>query len=240
MYVPYVWSDSSDLSAENFNHLETQYSEMKALIDAPGHIYMHDTRYYEQATADITFYSPTYMGDVALVNTSKLDDLTQSQLIQASMPIGAIMAWNATSDPVPNNWQICDGKRYGSVTTPNLIGKFVVGSGLAFASDTVGGSMVLTPTATTYLDYMALTINQIPAHQHLFHDKYASGALSGFVKEGTTSAASTDLIWDAAENTSSPDAGYNGTHGHDGSTVTISQIDKRPPWYSLYFIMKVS
>jgi|688.fasta_scaffold36770_2 hypothetical protein len=44
-----------------------------------------------------------------------------------SIPIGGIIMWFNAVPPDTNHWGLCDGTTYGSVLSPNLVDKFILG-----------------------------------------------------------------------------------------------------------------
>lgn len=67
------------------------------------------------------------------------------------IPIGAIIIWNGTVDNIPASWQLCDGTN----GTPDLRGRFILGSSYSHAVGSTGGSETVT-----------LTVDQMPSHSH--------------------------------------------------------------------------
>jgi microcystin-dependent protein len=79
------------------------------------------------------------------------------QYVDSSMPIGAIIAYGGSSAPA--GWHICNGTAHGSsalqailgsANTPDLSGRFIVGSGTGYNPGATGGvaSNTLTPAQT--------------------------------------------------------------------------------------------
>lgn len=228
VYTKVTWDATTLRSGRNMVHLETQYSEMKTLIDA----HTHDARYYPKALADLTFYSLTYMAEVAMPDADTLDGTHASGLVSNTMPIGAIMWWSGTDGNVPTNWHVCDGTTVGAITTPDLRGKFIIGAGDTYDPGDSGGAESLTPTATLTIATHALTADEMPNHTHSITDYYNIG-VNGPGAGGADGTGTTNRT------TGNP-ATYGTAHGHSGSTITISQIDKRPRWKALFLIEKVS
>jgi len=68
--------------------------------------------------------------------------------------------WSGADNAVPSNWALCNG----SNGTPNLVDRFIVGRGSAYAQGTQGGSATKTLTATN-----------LPSHTHTDGTLAASG-----------------------------------------------------------------
>lgn len=77
----------------------------------------------------------------------------------ASIPTGGIIIWSGAT--VPDGWALCDGTN----GTPDLRGRFVLGSSDSHALGSTGGSEEVT-----------LTARQLPPH---FHDLEKVSSLSG-------------------------------------------------------------
>lgn len=78
--------------------------------------------------------------------------VTASEFIgNGIVPVGGIIIWSGTSDQLPSNWKICDG----SNGTPDLRGRFVIGTSANYNKDAKGGSSTVT-----------LSVNHMPAHTH--------------------------------------------------------------------------
>ena len=76
---------------------------------------------------------------VNLVNPSSNQDAATKLYVDiTSFPIGGIVMWSGAGVTLPSNWKLCDGTTYGSVTTPDLRSRFVIGATAVGASG--GGS----------------------------------------------------------------------------------------------------
>ena len=125
------------------------------------------------------------------------------------LPEGSVIIW--TKSAIPNGWIICDGTR----NTPDLRGRFVLGSNNPEAIKNTGG----TPEVT-------LTIDQIPSHRHRI-EKY-NICMDGcknwgrrYIKQGD------DVDNPSAETIQSRATGGSKPHSN------------MPPYMILIYIMKV-
>jgi hypothetical protein len=65
---------------------------------------------------------------IQLLNPTNAQDAATKSYVDTSIPIGGIIMWSGAGFTLPSNWKLCDGTTYGSVVTPNLIGRFVKGA----------------------------------------------------------------------------------------------------------------
>jgi hypothetical protein len=56
--------------------------------------------------------------------------------INGVVPVGGIILWSGAADAIPRHWALCDGNN----NTPNLLDRFVMAAGGAFAVDATGGT----------------------------------------------------------------------------------------------------
>lgn len=121
----------------------------------------------------------------------------------SGVPTGAIIMWHGSLASVPTGWAPCDGGTYskvdgsGSIATPDLRDRFIIGATLTYAQGSSGGSAAGTTTGasgslsltvssdgdhnhTGTTDGHTLTAGEIAAHSHkMFANVGLSGASSG-------------------------------------------------------------
>jgi predicted acyltransferase (DUF342 family) len=131
-------------------------------------------------------------------------------------PIGGIIMWSGTLDGSSptgyTNWKLCDGSIYGSITTPNLKSRFIVGYDPNVAAYNMIGNTGGTESVT-------LGIDEIPAHTHSF--KYGNN------ERGGTATNSSNLEHTGDSKTTSSNGG-GGSH------------ENRPPYYTMAYIMRIN
>ena len=197
-----------------------------------------------QATGTVTAGTATISGTVQAEQLTSTDDANISGTCTAgdfvgngTIPIGGIIMWSGTNAAVPSNWNLCDGTN----GTPNLIDKFVVGRGSAYAADTTGGSAdAIVPTHT----HTATG----GSHGHpVRHSTQTSGAVladaaGGYILDSTG-------VQDFAANNSTPGSTSGDQIGQSGSlsltaaapagssSVTNANL---PPYYAIAYIMRIS
>ena len=64
---------------------------------------------------------------VNLANPTSDQDAATRNYVNTSIPIGGIIMWSGNGVTLPSNWKLCDGQTYGSVTTPDLRSRVVMG-----------------------------------------------------------------------------------------------------------------
>lgn len=178
-------------------------------------------------------------------------NLTVSVLQGLILPVGMIMMWHGTLGSIPAGWQVCDG----TVGTPNLMDKFVIGAGNTYSWTNTGGTTSYVSGAagshTHNIQPTVLAITDIPAHTHKLWALSGSGSygeVQGFGNNNdnviagdggspkgyiTTNFNGTQLV----EST-----GGGGGHAHTADNVgdhTHTVENVLPPYYALFFIMRV-
>ena len=141
-----------------------------------------------------------------------------------TVPVGGIIIW--TKDTLPDNehWAICDGAN----GTPDLRARFVVGvnpnaSGrFTYKKDDTGGAETVT-----------LTEAQMPSHRHYYVGDDQLQGIESFY-DCSTRLSSTDKPYDADSKLSGNSAVYKTSATGGGKSH-----ENRPPYYALYYIMRI-
>ncbi len=157
--------------------------------------------------------------------------------VDIAVPVGGIIMWSGPSSDVPDGWAICNGQRVSgmkngqSVTfqTPDLRDRFIVGAGHDYNLGATGGANTVTLTAAQ---------SGLPEHVHNMehthgvtlkgkeliggeHNVFRSGASGPSKNEQRTGASS--------KTNTGPNAARNASAAHEN----------RPPYYALFYIMRV-
>ena len=148
----------------------------------------------------------------------------------SALPRGSIIIW--TSKDIPNGWAICDGTN----GTPDLRDRFIVGAGNTYALNATGGESTVT-----------LTDNQVGNHYHAwgFHNNDNQGTFlstGGSLKNYPLASGTQGAYWnghDGGANHGEPTDNLNLITSLGVSTSTPSAHENRPPFYSVYYIMKI-
>lgn len=137
------------------------------------------------------------------------------------IPIGGIIAWSGQT--IPDGWAICDGNQ----GTPNLSGKFIMGSGNGHSLGDTGGQEEVT-----------LTTNNMPSHKHTFKDYY-------FAESSKKAKGNWDIL-NTNSNVGSNDTDYDNDHvmyyKHDTEEAGQSNptpVSTMPPYAVLIYIMRI-
>ena len=167
------------------------------------------------------------------------------QAPDSGLSIGSIIMWYGQQSTIPEGWHICDGTN----GTPNLKGKFVLGA--TGDNGTYGFKAVGGETGHT------LTVNEMPSHSH------GSGSLK--TNSASEYSSSTTNTWRASNQGTIGKVGYlqaptdtntryvaapltvtsSGSHTHaisgsTGSNGSSQPHNNMPPYYALYYIMKIA
>lgn len=182
--------------------------------------------------------------------------VTASQsALNSPIPSGIIAMWSGSLLSVPSGWLLCDG----TAGTPNLIDRFIVGAGSAYAVSATGGSTGTSAAGghthtevaagshnhTGVVGNTALTLDQMPSHTHSTAIKFETDIAGGGTRDGLVTSTFTS---DGTSSYTTTSAGSGDAHNHtidtDGShSHTINAVGDHshtvtPPYYALAYIMK--
>ena len=136
--------------------------------------------------------------------------------MQASFIAGMIILWSGSSGSIPTGWLLCDG----TLSTPNLQDRFVVGAGSTYAVNATGGTADAVVVTHTHVATDA-------GHTHTTTAFGAAGtALSGGAGSNTASGALTSSTGFASVTNAVPAGSVSGTN------------QNLPPYWALCYIMK--
>ena len=191
-------------------------------------------------------------GDVALDAGRKVT-VGGSEVVP--VPVGGVIMWTKTTPPEGGSWSgyksahwaICNGQN----GTPDLRGRFVVGAN----NDTTGKKSDFStyspdPNSTTKTGgSQSVTLNesQMPVHSHYYlqdrdagpgedssYYSYNYGSMSSYssICTGWSSYSGSGSIWQTGT------AGGNSKVTAKGTST--SSHENRPPYYALYYIMRIN
>lgn len=136
-----------------------------------------------------------------------------------SIPSGVVVSWYGDKANVPSGWAICDGTN----GTPDLRDRFIVGAGNSYSLKATGGA-----------NTVSLTADQNGAHSHSgtassSQQTVVPGDDFGFNRLGDAALAGGNTAkWGTVNITLTT-----------GSSGKGAAHENRPPYYALYFIMKL-
>lgn len=201
-------------------------------------LYCDGTNVYAQQTMAPT--PPAGDSSQAIATTS---------FVNSYLPVGMIVMWSGSIASIPSGWALCDG----SLGTPNLRDRFVVGAGSTYPVGTTGGSANATLVAHTHTvtasgsgstggaGSHSHSIND-PGHSHTTISTAEPGGSAGAQPsgprvQGYTGGAGTGIsINGVGDHTHSVSVSVSGTTSSSGSSATDANL---PPYYALAYIMKI-
>lgn len=133
----------------------------------------------------------------------------------SSVPAGSIIPWYGNLANIPDGFALCDGTN----GTPDLRDRFLVGAGYSYTLGNTGGE-----------NSHQLTVAEMPSHQHDsgWGEHTNLGSLFGF----------SDYL--AGSRGGSGKSDRDNTGLLTSSTGGNQPHENRPPYYALYYIMKLS
>lgn len=148
---------------------------------------------------------------------------------------GMIIMWHGAVGSIPSGWALCNGAN----GTPNLLDRFIVGAGSGYGWTATGGAATTTHYHGGAVQGTVLNESQIPSHAHALHQ---GGGSSGPRQAGAVdSSANGDYSWTGPRIGSTPSTHFTGgnqPHYH-GLNIDGATTDNRPPFYALFYIMKL-
>jgi hypothetical protein len=147
---------------------------------------------------------------------------SQSDAQKHMLPKGSILMWSGSEADIPEGFALCDGSK----ATPDLRGRFVIGSSSTYSIGSRGGSITHSHTVTVHGHQ--LTVAEMPSHAHGVLHALFQGSIWRVCDKGSR-------MFDRTSSTSGTSGG-NQAHSHRSSCATVSHI---PPYYAICYVMKV-
>lgn len=183
-------------------------------------------------------------------DSDMLDGLHVGDIATGGIFVGAIMMWAGTlggtdghrpmvSGSPNEDWHICNGDLVGSVQTPDLRDRFPVGAGSTYNVGTTGGK-----ASNNFSHRHAGTDLAVATSSNHTHVISSSGSHSHTTGVQTVQSGSgvnlTIPVASGGAHTHSPGNAGAHTHTLSGNTAYAGDsVDLRPPFYGVFFIMKV-
>ncbi len=199
-------------------------------------------------------------GAATITGTATLGTVSASSLTAGSItasgtisgygtiPLGGIILWSGST--VPAGWALCDGSTQNGRVTPDLRGRFVLGSGSGsgLTARTLGG--------TGGEESHVLTTNEIPSHLHSVNPPSTSTssdthshAINGAYASGVQGAGSAtgDAVLRNDDGIAYTESTSSDSHSHtvdiaafnSASTGGGAAHNTMPPFYVLAYIIRV-
>lgn len=190
-------------------------------------------------TAAVSAASANVSGDIQVAgNVGTAQDLTQGW--SSLVPRGAIIMWHGTE--LPPGWALCNGDH----GTPDLRSRFIVGA----SPQSPGSGLSAYELGNNETDYrskgkggaehVTLTPNEMPWHDHgwSYHDPGHSHGVQALSEHHTDNDDDSLAVWAPSGGTSTAPSGTGMTFTHSGEGGG-GHHENRPPYYALYYIMKL-
>jgi microcystin-dependent protein len=168
-------------------------------------------------------------------NLALVADMDGNLQTTAAVPLGAIIMWCGKSSNVPTGWALCNGQTVNlnlpngssvSCKTPDLTGRFVVGTGISDTTSslsTANGQVISEEHPFGKYDgeeFHALSVTEMPPHNHLVNNTLGSGGSGNFGGGGSYT-----LVGETS----------GSTGGYQGNVIPHNNM---PPFYALAYIIK--
>ena len=144
--------------------------------------------------------------------------LQTAPVVTPSLPTGAIILWSGSLGSIPSGYTICDG----TLGTPDLRDRFIIGAGSSYAVAATGGSADAVVVSHTH----TATVTD-PTHTHTMFD---AGFTGGGGANGYAGGSG-----GSTKGTNAASTGISVTNASTGVSGTGANL---PPYYALAYIMK--
>ena len=172
----------------------------------------------------------TVSGDATVSgNATVTGSLTVGGTQVISVPVGGIIMWTKPQLPDNEHWAICDGDKHNGVPTPDLRGRFIVGAS-PDGKPGAGADQVYSVGNNGGKSFHQLTADELPKHTHevVAHYHYVLSRADGdHDRAFSTQTPNTPLLSYDKTNWAWPNATSEKAH------------ENRPPYYALYYIMRI-
>lgn len=181
----------------------------------------------KQKTATVKIYKTGESTPIISLDVKRLS----KEVSASSVPSGTILPWYGALGNIPVGYALCNG----SNGTPDLRNRFLVGAGSDYNLGNTGGANNVT-----------LTTAQMPSHTHSGGTNYAGQHTHNFIYAIRQSGGSASGFYATSESPRNGQLSGNivsaGNHTHSmnlNNTGGSQAHENRPPYYAVYYIMKL-
>lgn len=152
------------------------------------------------------------------------------------VPVGTILPWYGKLSEIPSGYSLCNGTN----GTPDLRDRFLVGAGTLYSLGEKGGENEVT-----------LEAPQVGSHYHYWGYEHPGNNSGSFLRQNGNTVLNASMLPAGAGY-----EGWNGSHYSNGfcsmtsytsNTITSLAVateaqkphENRPPYYAVYYIMRV-
>lgn len=133
------------------------------------------------------------------------------------------------------NWVICDGgSDFAGGVTPNLSGRFIIGTSNTILAGNTAGSQTHSHSCSGSVGPTTLSTSQMPSHNHSVPIPISWSSNSPYPRDGGRYSVSSN-----ASSSSSSYAGGYSSHTHSMTSVSINSQSNMPPYYALTYVMRI-
>jgi len=155
---------------------------------------------------------------------------------------GTILMWDLVNQStLPIGWYLCNGQTVGGYgVVPNMVDKFIVGSGNIYANGETGGSLVTGDAGahTPVIQGHTLTVPEIPSHSHAPLTLTGSTNDNGDVGTLVLTTGVDEYGTTVIKNSTTAAAGGGTAHTHLADAVADHTHTILPTYYAAVFIIK--
>lgn len=154
------------------------------------------------------------------------------------LPKGIVMLWSGSSASIPSGWALCNGATIGSLVTPDLRDKFLVGAGTTYIVGATGGSADSIVVSHTHTN----SVTTVADHSHPSGIRLEAATASTY---GVAYTAPSGNCVDHID-TNTTFSNYTLPAGAHTHTVTVDSAGvsgtntNLPPYYALCYIIKTT
>ena len=191
-----------------------------------------------------------YYGDESIPRATLSFNRYSVSQNESSIPKGTILPWYGKSSDIPDGFALCDGTK----GTPDLRNRFLVGAGSNYSLGDTGGEDQVKLSGTqigNHYHYFGASLKRSGAKKAAFSLVYLNSSSTGGTLHAYPLFTSgiKRVVWHSAYGSN---GGYIGDFESDVSPYPFLYItslavgtaaqeahENRPPYYALYYIMKL-